>query len=375
MGNILKAGKSLIGLSVLAALIASVLRPHDTVSLITFFLASYTPWDYASSELYSDYMKTEWEKLPEIDAEPLIEFTTANFSRENLLSLSKNLAVPVVIRGALLGNPATEQWGREYFLGNFSSETIVVREVIDDGDGHPIYRMQQRSFEDFYRMSDKGRNVSVIGSSSIFYRNKELIADIRAQMEDDLVGPDGSPILANQFFITSGGRTWFHAEVGANVFRQIAGQKRWTLISPEYNFYMCPRPVISGTSVEPHCLMQMTTDEREAHIKRIPRVTALLNPGDVLINTPWWWHDVQSTGGVDEPQLSVAGRIQVMKATIANSPMESFVAIVASLLSALKGGKGLGQTETFPLDLEQNIVDSWYRHCISLDRLDCRTPV
>lgn len=39
-----------------------------------------------------------------------------------------------------------------------------------------------------------------------------------------------------------------------------------------------------------------TTDEREEWITHIPRFTALLNPGDILINAGWWWHDVQSIG-------------------------------------------------------------------------------
>jgi hypothetical protein len=62
-------------------------------------------------------------------------------------------------------------------------------------------------------------------------------------------------------------------------------------------------------------------DEAEEWIKHIPRITALLNPGDILINGPWWWHDVQSIGDVNAPQISIAGRIKNLKETLGNAPV------------------------------------------------------
>ncbi len=173
-------------------------------------------------------------------------------------------------------------------------------------------------------MQDKGRNMSVVASSVIFANNPQFKKELEAEgIEKDLVGPNGDPIIAYQMFMTPGGRTWYHCAVGDNVFRQVAGQKRWTTILPKYNFYMCSKPVISGTSVNPDCLMKMNDDERELWIKRIPRQTALLNPGDIIINGPWVWHDVQSIGDKSAPQVSVAGRIKNLKATFLNSPIQT----------------------------------------------------
>jgi hypothetical protein len=88
---------------------------------------------------------------------------------------------------------------------------------------------------------------------------------------------------------------------------------------------MCPSPVISGTSVNP-CLSKLKTDDREAWIKRMPRNTALLQPGDILINGGWWWHDVQSIGTMSDPMVSVAGRIKNLKGTFKNSPIQTLFA-------------------------------------------------
>jgi hypothetical protein len=241
-----------------------------------------------------------------------------------------------------------------------------VREVIDE-----VVRMQHRPFEDFLTMRNKGRNVSIVASSSIFHRNPILRKQLESPVEDSLVGPSGEPIVANQFFITPGGRTWYHCAVGNNVFRQVVGQKRWTVIDPKkYSLHMCPEPVITGTSVS-SCLTTISDDdEREELVTHIPRFTALLNPGDILINAGWWWHDVQSIGDSNTPIVSVAGRIKNLQKTFSNSMVMTANAIATKLLS-----KSAKQEVDFELALEEEIVASWTRDCLARNRSDCVTPV
>lgn len=225
-----------------------------------------------------------------------------------------------------------EKWSKEYFLANYGNETIVVREILDDGQHEPIVRLQSRSFEDFYLMKDRGRNVSIIASSSIFSRRPSFLEEMRSPFEDDLVGLNGETVLVDQFFVTDGGRSWYHSEIGVNLNRQVVGQKRWTLISPAENFWLCPKPVISGTSVNADCLLKMPMDKRELYMEKMKRVTTLLGPGDLIINPPWYWHDVQSIGTSQDESISVAGRIKCVKPTIANSPMSTAVASKLCLL-------------------------------------------
>jgi hypothetical protein len=220
-----------------------------------------------------------------------------------------------------------EKWSKDYFIANYGNESVVVREIIDEDKGDmPLVRLQLRTFEDFYTMKDKGRNVSIIASSSIFSRKPTFLQEMRSPMEDDLVGLNGEKVLVDQFFVTDGGRSWYHSEIGVNLNRQVIGQKRWTLVSPSENFWLCPKPVISGTSVNADCLLKMSIDQREAYMKKMKRVTTLLGPGDLIVNPPWYWHDVQSIGTTNDESISVAGRIKSVAPTFANSPMSTFVA-------------------------------------------------
>jgi hypothetical protein len=233
---------------VIAGLAFLIRRNLDAIlTNVTFILSAHFGFKYVQNEWYWSRVKKRLYAMPLVEPTPVPELSIEEFSREKLLELSNNLADPVVIRGAVRDSDAVRKWNREYFQANYGNETIVVREVVDG-----VVRFQHRSFNDFYLMQSKGRNVSVVASSSIFYRNPKFKEELKSTVEDALVGPSGEPILAHQFFITPSGRSWYHCAVGNNVFRQIAGQKRWVLINPKkYNQFMCPAPVITGTSVTP----------------------------------------------------------------------------------------------------------------------------
>lgn len=236
-----------ITLALVAVAIAVIMRTEDVIFSITFLMAAHGGWKYTESPTYMKYLKNKVYSMPVVAPVPIPEISIENFSREAMLKLSNGMADPIVIRGALKGTDAINLWGLVFFEENYGNETVVVREMVED-----VVRMQHRSFADFMTMKAKGRNVSVVASSTIFNRNPLLKEQLTSPIEEFLVGPKGEPIIAQQFFITPGGRTWFHCAIGNNVFRQIVGQKRWTIIDPKkYNIHMCPVPVITGTSVTP----------------------------------------------------------------------------------------------------------------------------
>lgn len=353
-------------LAILAAIVAALCyAPDTTIFTLTFCLQAYTKWDYRQSQFYLDYMSARWEKLPLIDAEPIPELHIENFTREELLRISNNFRIPVVIRGGIRDTVAVREWNEAYFSANYGNESLLVREIVD---GFKI-RFQQRTFDEFFIMKNKGRNVSVVASSGIFGRNPSFKEDLRSPVEDDLVGPRGEGISAYQFFITPTGRSWYHSEMGNSVFRMVQGRKLWTVVSPDYNFWLCPDPLISGTSVTPFCVFER--ENRELWMDRIPRLSAVLEPGDILINAGWWWHDVQSLGAPTDDNIAVAGRMKTLQATFLNSPVLTFHAVLTSIIKRVNHGEG----EVFETNLEDNIVTSWVRNCYAEGRDDCVTDV
>jgi hypothetical protein len=128
----------------------------------------------------------------------------------------------------------------------------------------------------------------------LFHRHPELGRDIDIAF---LVGPS-SPMRSTsmQLFLgRKGTGTSFHCANIWNLFVMVSGSKRWTLIDPKYSYWMYPRISPNMTYVSSyHTSYQHLDTEACPLMARCPRLEVLLEPGDVLINPPWWWHEIEN---------------------------------------------------------------------------------
>lgn len=88
-------------------------------------------------------------------------------------------------------------------------------------------------------------------------------------------------------------------------FRQIAGQKQWWFIPPSETCYLWPAINVNGFSA--HTKTRIGKNEQfpqSPWFRKVTRYTTVLNPGDVLINPPWFWHGIKNLG---EPDKLVIG--------------------------------------------------------------------
>jgi hypothetical protein len=96
-------------------------------------------------------------------------------------------------------------------------------------------------------------------------------------------------------------------------FRQIAGQKMWCLfISPSETPYLIPRINVNGFSAHTMTKIGKNNDMSPWFIK-VKRFTSTLNPGDVLINPPWFWHGVLNLGEPNQLSLLVLLHVMVVE--------------------------------------------------------------
>ena len=220
-------------------------------------------------------------------------------------------------------------------------------------------------------MKKEGREVAIVASSSLFYNNPELKAECKGTDEleksfDDLLGET----VAFQFFIAEGqSETVSHSEPGYNVYRQIAGRKKWTLFSPHYSYLVAPQCAVSGVTVTPGYFMD--TEMRELVTSKLPRMEVTLDPGDILVNAPWFYHDIKAEGSSDEILISVAARVLNLKDSLLNSPLFFSFTIFRSIMEkkALKKTKA----ESFDKYLQDNVEASYYGLCVESGRTDCLT--
>lgn len=165
-------------------------------------------------------------------------------------------------------------------------------------------------------------------------------------------------------------RTFYHTEFGGNLFRQISGRKKWSVIAPEYSKYLCPYFIRGSATVKP-CVQDFDADLREQWFKRIPRMETILEPGDIIYNAPWFWHDVQAVG-TDKQQASVAGRIANKFTSFGIAPALSFgVAIDKWIRYVTEGFQYPDNPKQAVIELENLLVRSWTNTCLKQGRTDC----
>lgn len=110
---------------------------------------------------------------------------------------------------------------------------------------------------------------------------------------DILRGTTGMPWteLAAQLFVGGPGTyTRSHADPSLNCYLMVAGRKRWRLSPPGSapDYYVLPR----GRNVSYNSLVLNDEDHRYPAYDRADKLEVILEPGDLLIVPPFWFHDV-----------------------------------------------------------------------------------
>ena len=93
-------------------------------------------------------------------------------------------------------------------------------------------------------------------------------------------------------------------------FRQIAGQKKWWFIPPEETCYLKPSINVNGFSSHTQTLVGKGGQQPSPWLSKLKRYTSVLNPGDVLINPPWYWHGILNLGDPNGTDLVIGSPVR-----------------------------------------------------------------
>lgn len=89
--------------------------------------------------------------------------------------------------------------------------------------------------------------------------------------------------------------TGLHCANKFNLFVMVYGQKRWTFVHPKHSPWLYPISQKNFQFVYAPISATFGYDAQQYPlIQHVPRYTTVLNPGDVLVNPPWWWHAVEN---------------------------------------------------------------------------------
>ncbi len=209
---------------------------------------------------------------------------------------------PVVISGIVGEWRAITRWTPEYLKAAFGA---VPAAVIRLRDG--------RVFDDpevgvLYEDTTFARAVDLVfssdASSPLHYLVTKVGGPLRSLL-DDVATPQycvPGPLMRSRLFMGAPGTvSGLHRDFPENLFAQIVGKKRLTLISPEDMDRVYALPLISKLP------QASVVDAERPDLARFPRfrgvrpITVEVGPGDLLYLPSRWWHQVRAL----EPSISI----------------------------------------------------------------------
>jgi len=235
------------------------------------------------------------QEIPTIHDAHLPEFDCEKFFREYV-----KRPHPVVLKGFAKETKAAE-WTLDSLIEKFGKDEVKLK--TKDGDNVPGKIEDLNTFPNYLHNCE-----------SLFLNHPELVKQLRVDRLEKLAGngriandhPTLGPLPLQLFAGRGGTGTAFHCANAYNFFFQIEGLKKWTFVDPRWTTFMFP--AINRNAIYQSCAIKdpNTVLERYKPLWRIvPRYSAVLERGDVLLNPPWWWHCIEN---LSDSSVAVATR-------------------------------------------------------------------
>lgn len=246
---------------------------------------------------YHEYLVSRLPEIPE--REPII-LPLEEATKETLRAASHGYTVPVIIRGGMKDAEAVQKWGdKQWWLDNYGDEEVLCKYVegIMDGDSPAC------TIRSALGSIDGGDRLYVTGESKIFVRHPELEKMVNTPFLESLA--PGKHVFTQLFMGYPGMGSDVHAAIGCNVFRMVTGKKRWWLMPVSQTPYVYGSLNANGFSAHTKTRVGKSGQEPAPWFNKLERYTILLEPGDLLLNTAWYWHAIINVG--DDPDDLVIG--------------------------------------------------------------------
>ena len=282
-----------------------VVSKHTKLSFLEKIL------NYFENRMIRKYMnQTELlpVEIPTIDANDLTD--------EKFIELSNNYRDPVLIKGFMKDTDAVIKWNLDYFcniIGDFKMNTIKYTDKLE---------LKNMSFTDFAKKIDTD-DIYINNNHTILAEFPQLFDDIKPKFELLLKTLKSCNLysvhIANMFIGYNNDSkkctgSSMHCGGSGNFFCMLQGRKHWTLIHPKYSCLLKAR--VAETGIHAQTLFDMgdiDIDKTPSVFKYLPRYEVVMEPGDVLYNSPWWWHRIRNYDG-----LSIGMAIRNNKVTKLN---------------------------------------------------------
>ena len=233
---------------------------------------------------------------PALD-EPLPELSAAEFGGPGFHETWIQTPCPAVVRG---GAAHVTEWTIDNLMRRFPDTEVVMTDFRTGRSfDAPLGEARERT--------DRGGQPPYIHNcEQLLARHPELYQELDLGRYADGLR---LPFHTAQLFmgLHRGSGTPFHCANNYNVFLQLEGRKRWTFVDPNYTLFLYPY-VSENNAYQGSAVGWPSDEERLEQVPLYgycPRYVVELEPGDLLLNPPWWYHAVEN---LTETSVAVSTR-------------------------------------------------------------------
>lgn len=211
--------------------------------------------------------------------------------------------IPVIIKGGAKHTYAYQNWTPKMLGDRFGNLQVNLL----DRDTNELFAGTVKEIIDSQGTT---RNLYLQNCSDIFSAYPELSKELGCVEFREHMGGKSTRFGGEQLLLGVHPSTGTDAHCGnnTNLFFQIYGKKKWTFVHPDYLWLMYPMLNRLFT----FCASFLKKDYDEAYLDKYaplqqycPKYEAVLEPGDILLNPPWLWHDVNN---LTDETIAVATR-------------------------------------------------------------------
>ena len=233
----------------------------------------------------------------------------------------RNKSQPVVLKKAAKDWPFYDLWTPEYFARKYPEDPVILFDATIESRKSPR--------EKLYKKTTVEEFVSEMNNGSKDYARFLPLLDNHPEILEDfdldwLVSAADKRAKGKKFQLFMGGKdtsTSMHCAIGSNLFIQVHGRKQWWIYSNRNSPLMEP---IMDRSV--FFRSEANAEEPTGTFEKAHGWTTILEPGDILYNPPFYWHQARNL----DTNIGVGFRWFSLSSILKVSPTQLLMTLTAS---------------------------------------------
>ena len=259
-------------------------------------------------------------------------------------------SLPVVFKNAASSWSLYKKWNPEFFAKKYPDDPVILFDAAIESkdlaytEGKKTKTVSLLEFVE--SMNNGGKDYARL--LPIIDQHPELLKDLDLDWLMSAANNDAREVKHQLFMGGAGTSTQMHCAIGSNLFIQIHGRKQWWIYSNKNSPLL--EPVVDKSVF---FRSQANGEKPEGNFKKAVGWTVILEPGDVLYNPPFFWHQARSI----DTNIGVGFRWFSLAAILKVSPSQLLMTVTAtnpSVKEAKKVNQNFAKVYAELLEKESN---------------------